>query len=106
LAEITVHQPIGADTDLVLEPLPGWDLNDPIEAWAYARTDQVIGSVPVTVTSQGIAFVYQQQMAEQSVAYYKVLKPGKTFLPLVLKRHSQASPACQGVTYRPMNCIR
>ena len=88
LDEIIVHQPIGADTNLTSELLPGWGPNDPIEARAYAANGQVIESVPVTVTAQGITFVYQQRIAEQSVAYYKVIGPSKIFLPLILKRYS------------------
>lgn len=87
LTDIIVRQPIGTDTNLTLELLPGWGPNDPIEAWAYAATGQVFGSVPVTVTAQGITFVYQQQIAEQPVAYYRVVKSGKIFLPLILKRY-------------------
>ncbi len=82
---ITVYQPIGADTSLTLELLPGWSPSDPIEAWAYTAAGGLVGSVPVTVTAQGVTFVYHQQIAEQPVGYYKVLKPSKIFLPLILK---------------------
>jgi hypothetical protein len=85
-SDIIVRQPLGADTSLTLELLPGWTLNDSIGVWAHAETGQVVGSVPVTVTAQGVTFVYQQQIGGQSVAYYSV-KLCKTFLPLVLKRH-------------------
>ena len=88
LNEITVHQPIGADTSLTLELLADWNPSDSIEAWAYTATDRLIGSVPITVTAQGITFVYQQQITEQPVAHYKVLKPRKIFLPLILKEYS------------------
>jgi hypothetical protein len=72
LTDITVRQPIGTDTSLTLELLPGWSPNAPIKAWAYTAMGQVIGSVPVIVTAQGIAFVYRQQMSKSSVAYYKI----------------------------------
>jgi len=83
--EIVVHQPLGADTSLTLERLPGWGPNDPIKAYAFSATDQVIGSVPVAVTARGLSFVYQRQLAGRSVAYYKVLKPSDVFLPLILR---------------------
>jgi len=81
---IVVRQPLGADTDLTLELLPAWSLGDPIGVWAHAETGQVIASVPATVTAQGIAFTYRQQIGEQPVAYYSV-KVQQIFLPLVLK---------------------
>lgn len=84
---IVVRQPLGADTSLTLDLLPSWSPSDPIEAWAFTVTGQFIGSAAATVTAQDITFFYQQQMGEQSVAYYKVVKPGKIFLPLILKGH-------------------
>jgi hypothetical protein len=84
--EITVHQPVGADTPLTLDLPPDWDSGDSIQAWAYAAGDRPIGSVPITVTAQDITFVYQQKIAEQAVAFYKIFKPGNIFLPLILLR--------------------
>ena len=86
-SDITVRQPLGADTNLTLKLLPVWSPNDPIGAWAYAATGQFITSVPVTVTAQDITFVYQQQIGEQSITHYKVVELYKTFLPLILKGH-------------------
>ena len=82
--DIVVRQPLGADTSLTIERLPGWSPNDPIVAWAHAETGYIIRGLPVTVTAQDITFVYQQQVGEQSVAYYRV-KPCKIFLPLILR---------------------
>ena len=82
--DIVVRQPLGADTSLTIERLPGWSPNDPIVAWAHAETGYIIRGLPVTVTAQDITFVYQQQVGEQSVAYYRV-KPYKIFLPLILR---------------------
>ena len=74
-SDILVRQPLGPDTQLTVKPLPGWELSDSIEVWAYAAAGQVISSVPVTVAAQGITFVYQQQLSWQSVAYYRVAVP-------------------------------
>jgi hypothetical protein len=72
LADIIVHQPLGADTSLTLKRLPAWRLSDMIEAWAHARSGELLGSVPVTVTGEDITFTYQQEVAGRSVAYYVV----------------------------------
>ncbi len=82
--EIIVYQPIGADTSLTLDRLPSWNPGDPIGAWAFTAAGKFIGSVPITITGQDVTFVYQQQIAGQSAAYYKVLK-NQVFLPLSLK---------------------
>jgi hypothetical protein len=82
---VTVYQPIGADTSLVVDLLPGWSPGDPIEAWAYTAAGEIARNVPVTVTAQGMTFVYRQQLAGQPVVYYKVLKPSKILLPLIVK---------------------
>lgn len=86
-SDIVIRQPLGADTSLTLKLLPGRGPNDPIGAWAYAATGQVITSVPVTVTAQDVTFVYQQQIGQQPIAYYKVVKSYRVFLPLILKGH-------------------
>jgi hypothetical protein len=85
VAKITVHQPIGADTSLTLDLPPSWAPGDSIEAYAYTADDSLIGDIPILVTAQGITFTYQQQLAGQSVAYYKILKSGDIFLPLILR---------------------
>jgi hypothetical protein len=84
-SDIRVYQPIGADTDLTLDPLPGWTPDDPIRAWAYAPDGRVIGGAPVTLTAEGIRFTYRQHVAGQSVDYYRVFRPTQVFLPLVLR---------------------
>ncbi len=87
LNAITVYQPLGADTSLTLDLLPGWSPDDPLEARAYTAEDQWIGGVPVTATVQGATFVYRQQVAGQPVAYYKVHRTSSLFLPVILKEY-------------------
>jgi len=101
--DLTVRQPLGADTGLTLKPLPGWSSGSPTGAWAYTAAGQVIESVPFTRTQSGLparsqtwglaaqslTFVYQQERGGKSVAYYRFTGPANTiFLPLVLKSHA------------------
>lgn len=85
LNKITVYQPVGADTSLTLTLLSGWQPGEQIEVRAYTANDLMIQSIPVTAAAQGVTFVYQQQIAGQSVAYYKVVKPFGIFLPFALR---------------------
>jgi hypothetical protein len=73
LTDITVRQPIGADTSLTLRLPPSWNPSDSIQVQAYTKAGQVIESIPLTVTTQTIIFKYQQRRADQSVAYYMVI---------------------------------
>lgn len=81
-----MHQPVGADTQLTLDLPSDWDPGDSIQAWAYTAGDRPIGSVPMTVAAQDVTFVYQQKIAGQAVAFYKIFKPGNIFLPLIVLR--------------------
>jgi hypothetical protein len=85
LREITVRQPLGADTHLTLELLPAWRPNSRIGARAYTASGQLIAMGPATVTAQGVSFGYRQRIEGQSVAYYKVAELYGAFLPLALK---------------------
>jgi hypothetical protein len=91
LADITVRQPIGSDTSLALELPSSWAPTDLIEVQAYSESGQAIGSMPVAVTSQSIAFVYQQELEGQAAAYYRVTNQDihlhEVYLPLVLKAY-------------------
>lgn len=83
--DICVRQPIGADTDLTLDLLPGWAPGDPITVWAYAHDGRFVGRVPVTTSEQEVCFTYRQQVAGESVAYYRVFRLSQVFLPVVLR---------------------
>ncbi len=89
LNDLTVRQPIGADTSLTLKLPSGWNASASIQAWAYTKAGQVIERVPLTVTAQDMTFTYQQQRSGQPVGYYRVLNtsltPPQIFLPLLLK---------------------
>ena len=83
--DIRVYQPLGADTELTIDPLRGWAADDSIAVWAYDAEGHVIGGVPVTVTAQGITFTYRQQVAGQSVGYCRIFRSTQVFLPVVLR---------------------
>lgn len=72
--EITVRQPLGADTSLTLESLPGWGPSDPIWVLAYGRDDRLIEVLTPTVTSDNVTFTYRQCVQGQHVYYYKIVK--------------------------------
>jgi hypothetical protein len=83
--EITVRQPMGADTNLTLQLLSNWNINSSIEVWAFAKSGQFIGKTSVSSTSGSATFTYQKQLLGQNVAFYKVFKPYKVFVPAVRK---------------------
>jgi hypothetical protein len=72
--EITIRQPLGSSTNLILRPLVSWSATDPIQASAYNKAGQFIATVPVTVTAQAITLNYQLLVAGQPVAFYKVTR--------------------------------
>jgi hypothetical protein len=75
--DIVVRQPLGADTQLTVKRLQGWGPSDSIEAWACAKTGEVLSSQPVTATAQGITFSYQQWAEEGPIYHYRVTVPCK-----------------------------
>jgi hypothetical protein len=83
--QIIVRQPMGAATSLTIALLPGWTSATRLEAWAFDKGDQYLGKTAVTVAAGAATFTYERQLAGQAVAYYKILKPVKTWLPAVLK---------------------
>ena len=72
--EITVRQPLGADTDLTIESLSGWGPSDPIWVLAYGRNDRLIEVFTPTVTADSVTFTYRQCVQGQRVYYYKITK--------------------------------
>lgn len=84
-SNIVVRQPMGENTNLIIRLLPNWSMTDQIAVWAFAKNGQSIGSVPASITANGVTFSYQKQVAGQSVAYYMVFKPNMVFIPIALK---------------------
>ena len=84
--KIIVRQPMGADTSLKVTQLSGWDDTMRLSAWAYSRDGRLIGTTPVTVSGDQLAFTYQAHMAGEPVAYYRIAAAQQTYLPLILKQ--------------------
>jgi len=82
--QITVRQPVGADTNLTVGLLPGWSSASRLVAWAYNAQGQALGTTPVTVSASGASFAYQQQYAGQDVAWYTITTY-QVFLPVIQK---------------------
>lgn len=82
-----VRQPIGADTDLTVAPLPAWQGRGPTKALAVNAAGQVVGSVPVTVGPNGLSFRYSRTLSGQPVEAYWLPNPFKfyLYLPLVMR---------------------
>jgi hypothetical protein len=83
--QIIVRQPMGAATSLTIRLLPGWTSATRLEAWAFDKGDRYLGKTAVAVTTVAATFTYERQLAGQAVAYYKILKPIRAWLPAVLK---------------------
>ena len=83
--QIIVRQPLGANTSLTVRLLPGWTAATPLGAWAFDRNGRYLGKTPVVVSMGGATFTYQQQLAGQPVAYYKIFSPFRIRLPAVLR---------------------
>lgn len=79
---VRVAQPMGADTPLVI-PLPNDGRSGAPEVWAYDRYGRLIGRVPSTETEDGVGFAYVGQIEGRPVAFYRVLRPYRSFLPVV-----------------------
>jgi hypothetical protein len=80
-----VRQPMGADTDLTLALLPEWGTRGPAIALALDAADQVVGTVPVTISPAGLTFRYRKNLAGKDVAAYRLPNPPGIYLPLVLR---------------------
>ncbi len=79
---VIVRQPIGADTDLTVAPLPAWGAGGPRWAYALSAAGQIIGSVPVTVGPNGLTFRYNRSPAGQATDAYWLPNP-QLYLPLI-----------------------
>lgn len=80
--EIMVRQPLGPSTSVTIASLPGWKSTDPIIAWAVDQAGNVLGSALTTVTSSGVSFDYQREVTGLPVAYYRLFKGRRSFLPM------------------------
>lgn len=70
--EIIIRQPLGEDTALELDLLPGWNAATTLTAYAYARDGSLVGQVAVEMHEDSLLFNCQKNMADQVVAYYTI----------------------------------
>ncbi len=71
--DIIIRQPLGDDTPLTLDFLPGWSATDPIWVLAYNNEDQLVDVTAPTVNSSSLTFTYRQNLQGQHMAFYKVV---------------------------------
>ncbi|MBI2874158.1 MAG: copper amine oxidase N-terminal domain-containing protein [Firmicutes bacterium] len=67
---INVRQPMGADSDLQLNPLSGWQEGAALAVTVYAADGRTINISPATVSGGKVSFRYRRVMAGRSVAHY------------------------------------
>ena len=67
-----MRQPVGSDTNLTIQLLPGWNSDVPVEVWAFAKDGRPIARVPAQYNSSTIVFSYMQIVSSQPVAYYMI----------------------------------
>jgi hypothetical protein len=79
---VIVRQPLGASTRLTDGRAPGWNASDPIIAVAMSQAGAVLASAPATTTASGVSFVYQSDIAGVRVAYYRLTRAYRSFLPI------------------------
>jgi hypothetical protein len=68
-----------------VDPLPGWAPDEPVVVAAYGQGGHLIEHMPAVSTAEGIFFTYRQRVAGQSVAYYRLSRPQRVFLPVLLR---------------------
>jgi Domain of unknown function (DUF6259) len=87
--QIVVRQPMGNDTSLTLALPPGWKAQDAIQARALNKAGNVIATVPLTLSAQGITFTLQANMSGQEVEAVSISDANITshpvHLPLVVR---------------------
>jgi len=71
-ASVTVRQPLGADTNLAVEPPLSWSSGRPLQATALARDGTVIGAVTGELRDGGVVFRYAGELNDHPVAAYRI----------------------------------
>ncbi len=87
LDQISVRQPMGSSTSLTL-PLPaGWKTGDPIQAHAEDINGNSLGSISLSVSNQGITFVFPLILSEVEVEQVLIgnsnITPHLVYLPIL-----------------------
>ena len=71
-ASVTVRQPLGADTNLAIEPPRSWSSGRPLEATAIAPDGNAVEAVPGELRSGRFVFRYRDTLNNRSVAAYRI----------------------------------
>ncbi len=69
---VGVRQPIGADTQLAVDPPPGWTAGQPIRVTALAAGGSPIADVPGELRGSRYAFTYQSALNGTRVDAYRL----------------------------------
>jgi hypothetical protein len=75
-ASVTVSQPLGADTNLAVEPPPSWSSGRTLQATAVAPDGNVVGAVDGELRDGRFVFRYLGELNEHPVAAYRVTVGG------------------------------
>jgi hypothetical protein len=71
-ASVTVRQPLGADTNLSVEPPPSWSSGRTLQATALAADGKVVGTVAGELRDSRFVFRYVGELNDQPVAAYRI----------------------------------
>jgi hypothetical protein len=80
-SEVIVRQPMGAGTSLTVGRALGWQDDDSIIAVAISKSGAVLASALASATPSGVSFRYQSDIAGVRVAYYRLTRAYRSFLP-------------------------
>jgi hypothetical protein len=71
-ASVTVRQPLGADTNLAVEPPSSWSAGRTLQAAAIAHDEKVVGAVTGELRDGRFVFRYVGELNDYPVAAYRI----------------------------------
>jgi hypothetical protein len=71
-ASVTVRQPLGADTNLAVEPPSSWSAGRTLQAAAIARDGKVVGAVTGELRDGRFVFRCAEELNDRPVAAYRI----------------------------------
>ena len=69
---VTVRQPLGADTNLAIEPPSSWSSGQTVEATAIAPDGKIVGGIKGELRDGRFAFRYAGELNDHPVAAYRI----------------------------------
>ena len=83
---IIIWHPLGNQTSLKVNPLPGWANGDVVQVLACEQESQCISQNGISITNNAIRFTYSPVVGEMNIQHYRLIKVvSQLYLPLVLK---------------------